>query len=228
MKSALSSSRTLTDQMKKWGSSFGKKYTQRNPKTVKDTDDMYKNVIVGITRTGLNREFLRGLKIANILEVGSNVGAQLLILNEMGYKNLYGIDLQEGAVDMAKANTRGRDINIIKGSAFDIPFKDSWFDLVFTSTVLIHIAPGDIGKVIDEMYRCTDKYILGYEYFSKDYTMIDYRGQKNLLWKADFPELFVKRHPDLKVIRKKIYRRLDNPGNYDVMYLLEKTRRGKK
>lgn len=229
MKSACDrKNKTVTDQMKKWGSSFGQRYTERNPKTSKDTDDMYKNTIVGLTRTQLNREFLSGLKIDKILEVGSNVGAQLLVLSDMGYKNLYGIDLQEGAVDLAKSNTKGRDINIIKASAFDIPFKDGYFDLVFTSTVLIHISPDDIGKIMDEIYRCSKQYIFGYEYYSDRYTMIDYRGEKNLLWKADFPGLFLKRFDDLRIVKKKIYKRLDNPDNSDVMYLLEKTRKEKK
>ena len=61
-----------------------------------------------------------------ILEVGSNVGSQLNGLQKIGFKNLYGIEIQQSAVEISKQNTT--NINIIKGSAFDIPFKDSYFN----------------------------------------------------------------------------------------------------
>jgi len=92
-----------------------------------------------------------------VLEVGCNVGNQLLLLKEMGYTNLWGIELQDYAVEIARKRTSG--INIVKGSAFDIPYKDAFFDLVFTSGVLIHIPPDHINKVLDEIYRCTNRYI---------------------------------------------------------------------
>ncbi len=213
---------TDTEQMKKWNSEFGREYTKRNPTTAQEMDEVYKNVIAGKTRTELNKQFLSGLKINSILEVGCNIGTQLLVLSNMGYKNLYGIELQKNAVDIATTNTKGRDINIIKGSAFDIPFKDSFFDLVFTSTLLVHILPNDINIVLDEIYRCSRRYIWGYEYFSDEYKMINYRGEENLLWKADFARFFEERFKYLKLIKKEVYPRLDNPKNFDIMYLLEK------
>lgn len=211
-----------TAQMKKWDSSFGRNYTKRNPHTAEATDLLYEKTITGLTRSAMNERFLSGLKIDNVLEVGCNVGAQLLILSKMGYKNLYGIELQEKVVDYAKSNTKRRDINIVKGSALDIPFKDAFFDLVFTSTVLIHIAPSDINVVLDEIYRCSRKYIWGYEYYADKYTMIEYRGEKNLLWKADFAQLFINRFRGLRIRKKQIFKRVDNPIKHDCMYLLEK------
>jgi len=56
-----------------------------------------------------------------------------------GINNLYGIELQQYAIEKAKALTKR--INIIHGVADDIPFKDGYFDMVFTSGVLIHIHP---------------------------------------------------------------------------------------
>jgi len=45
-------------------------------------------------------------------------------------------------VERSKQNLK--NIDILQGSAFDVPFKDGFFDLVFTSGVLIHLASGDI------------------------------------------------------------------------------------
>ena len=216
-----------TKQIGKWETEFGEDYTNRGIKTgkdikmEKDLDNVYIKRI-GITRTKLNELFLTGLTINNILEVGCNIGVQLLILNKMGYKNLYGIEINEYAINMYKKVINSKDIYIIKGSAYDIPYKNSFFDLVVTSGLLIHIPIEDIELVLDEIYRCSKKYILGYEYYSDKYTMIRYRGEDNLLWKADFAGLFMERHNDVKLVKEEKYVYFDNPDNIDTMYLLEK------
>jgi len=124
---------------RKWSGDFGRDYTQRNPQSFEELESIYlKNY--GISRTELNRKFLDGMdRSMRILEVGSNLGNQLVCLQRMGFKSLFGIELQSYAVEMAKSKTKG--INIIQGEASDIPFKDGFFDMVFTSGVLIHIAP---------------------------------------------------------------------------------------
>ncbi len=208
-----------TQQLKKWENAFGEKYTDRNSFSVAQLDNLYLKRF-GVTRTAINTEFIgkfnRNMKI---LEVGSNIGNQLLALQKIGFKNIFGLEPLKYAVELSKKRSIG--INIIQGSAFDIPFKDNYFDLVFTSGVLIHISPKDIHKAIKEIYRCSNKYIWGFEYFSEKYQEISYRGEKNLLWKADFPKLYIQDFPDLKLIKvKKIKYSVDN--NIDEMYLLEK------
>jgi len=209
-----------TNQMQEWGGDFGKEYTLRNNRTISEIQNLYLERF-GITRSQMNNDFLGNLpKSIRILEVGSNVGNQLQCLQEMKFLSLYGIELQAGAVEIAKKQTEG--INIIQGSAFDIPFKDDFFDLVFTSGVLIHISPNNIKKVITEIYRCSKKYIWGFEYFAESYQEIEYRGKSELLWKTDFPQLYLDTFDDLKLIKEKKYEFKDNNKNVDVMYLLEK------
>ena len=138
----------------------------------------------------------------------------------MGYSDLWGIELQDYAVEIAKK--RISNINVVRGSAFDIPFKDDYFDVVFTSGLLIHISPDDIEKVLDEMYRCTKLYIWEFGYYiPPGYQMINYSGRDDLLWKTDFPRLFLDRFSDLELVCKRIieYKADDNS---DVMYLLKK------
>lgn len=206
-------------QLKNWVGLFGKEYTDRNAVSLNELDKLYiKNY--GITRTALNKEFLNKIdRSARILEVGSNVGMQLLCLHRMGFKSLYGIEPQSHAVQIAKKNTS--DINIIKGDAFDIPFKDGYFDIVFTSGVLIHINPKDIKKALKEIYRCSRRYIWGFEYYADKYTEIIYRGRKNLLWKADFAKLYLDLFDDLKPALEKRIKYLTG-CNVDAMFLLKK------
>ena len=210
---------TNTYQEEVWSGKFGKDYTDRNLMSPDGLDQLYLGKY-GISRTELNKEFLDDLTVDRILEVGCNVGNQLLLLKKMGYTNLWGMELQDYAVEIARKRTSG--INIVKGSAFDIPYKNNFFDLVFTSGVLIHISPDDIDKVLDEMYRCTNKYIWGFEYYNPDgYQMVNYRGADSLLWKTDFAKLFVDRFSDLRLVCKKIIKYKNN-DNLDIMYLLEK------
>jgi len=208
-----------TAQEKFWSSAFGRDYSERNNFTnPKALDDFYVKKY-GLARSKLNQNFLSGLKIENILEVGCNIGNQLALLQKQGYKNLYGVEIQDYAVERAKELTK--NINIIKGSVFDLPFKDGYFDLVFTADVLIHINPKDIKRALREIYRVSKKYIWGQEYFSEKYQPIVYRGNKNCLWKTDFAKLYKNTFPKLKLLKKAKLPYLEN-SNLDEMFLFKK------
>ncbi len=210
----------LTKQLIKWTGEFGRAYAQRNALSLMELDKIYKKNY-GITRTELNEVFLAGIsRSSRILEIGSNVGNQLLILQKLGFKNLYGLEPLEYAVELSKKRTH--HINIIKGDAFDIPFKDKYFDIVFTSGVLIHINPADIKKALPEIYRCSRRYIWGFEYYAKSCEEIIYRGNKDLLWKNDFVRQYLKFSPDLKVVKRKKLKYLKD-RNIDEMFLLKKS-----
>ena len=209
----------ISKQVTKWKDKFGKEYTNRNALTLDELERMYENNY-GLSRTELNNIFIGKLDHSiKILEVGSNIGNQLLLLQKMGFKNLYGIEINDYAVELSKQRTN--NINIIQGSAFDIPFKNEYFDLVFTSGVLIHIAPHDINLVLNEIYRCTKEYIWGFEYYEEKYTEIIYRGNKNLLWKANFSKIYLSLFDDLELIKEKKLKYL-NDNNIDLMFLLKK------
>lgn len=181
---------------------------------------MYTKEYGNVTRTDLNKEFLDSLpRDIKILEVGANVGAQLDGLQKMGFKNLYGIDINRAAIETSKANLKG--IDIILGSALDLPFRDNYFDLVFTSGVLIHISPDNIKQAMEEIVRCSKKYIWGFEYFAEDYTEVDYRGKSDLLWKANFSKLYLDTFPELKLQKEKKIKYQANDNTY-VMFLIEK------
>lgn len=204
-----------TEQIHFWENDFGDEYIDRNSG---DFDEHYIQTY-GISRTSLNKEFLHKVqKDANILEVGCNVGKQLELLEEIGFNNKFGIEINSKALNIAKCK---KNLNIIYGSALDIPFKDNFFDLVYTSGVLIHIHPDDLDKVISEMYRVAKKFIWGFEYFSEEIREISYRGNANRMWKNNFLNLFTTKYPDLKTIKEKEVKYIKDE-NVDVMYLLEK------
>lgn len=211
-----------TNQTKFWSGEFGQAYTERNPQNAAELNDLYKKSFT-LSRDEMNRKFLGGIpKDAKILEVGCNVGAQLLVLQEMGFQHLYGIELQWYAVEKAKASTK--NINIIQGSGFDLPFKDNYFDLVYTSGVLIHIQPQDHPKIMGEITRCSSQWIWGFEYYAESIHEIPYRGHQGFMWKADYAEIYRQNCPALDLVKKEIYpyQAEQEKGNADCMFLLEK------
>lgn len=208
--------------MKDWQGTFGKDYTKRNLQSFQEMEDLHRKYF-GMSRTEINLKFLNNLdRSMKILEVGCNIGNQLLCLQRMGFSNLSGIELQSYAIGTAKS--RPSDVRFIQGSIFDLPFETESFDFVFTSNVLIHISPTDINKALIEIHRCTRKYIWGFEYYAKEYTEVVYRGKKNLLWKTDFPKLYLGLFKDLRLVKQKQLKYL-NSDNTDIMFLLGK--RGK-
>ncbi|OGW84515.1 MAG: methyltransferase type 11 [Omnitrophica bacterium RIFCSPHIGHO2_02_FULL_46_11] len=209
----------ITKQMKQWSGVFGKEYTDRNTRTQEELDQLYVSNF-GLTRKELNERYLQGIpKDSRILEVGCNVGDQLICLQEQGFTNLYGIELQHYAVD--KATKRTNNINIIQGSALDIPFKDDFFDVVFTAGVLIHIAPVDIDTAMKEIYRCSKKYIWGYEYWADQYTTKKYRGKDDLFFKTDFAKKYMELFPDLKLLKEEKLKYKQN-DDVDSVFLFQK------
>jgi len=208
-----------TPQLGAWCGEFGREYTVRSCLTPEQVDSLWgKNY--GTTRTELNLRFLRNIPAdARILEVGCNIGNQLLLLQRLGYFNLYGVDVQEYALEMARSRTK--QVNLIQASSFALPYEDRYFDLVFTSGVLIHVSPKDLPAALDEIHRCAKSYIWGAEYYASTATEINYRGHGELLWKMDYAREYLARFDDVELVLEQRLSYLENQ-NVDSMFLLER------
>lgn len=208
-----------TPQLKVWQGEFGRAYTDRNILTPSQLDRLC-SANYGVSRSEINREFLAQIpRHARILEVGCNVGNQLLLLQEQGFNDLTAVEIQSYAIETARQRVPG--VLFKQASAFDLPFEKESFDLVFTSGVLIHIAPPDLGRAMGEIHRCARSYIWGAEYFSAEPAAVNYRGHEDLLWKMDYAEMYLSSFSDLKLVRERRLRYLQNK-NVDTVFLLEK------
>ena len=201
-----------------WWSKFGENFLERN-KSYEEINK-YFNLEVGINVdepfqkkiSGLNRDI-------SILELGCNVGVKLEILKNMGFKNLTGIDINANALKEGKR--RNPDIEFIESTIEGLDTDSRKYDLVFTSVGLIHQNPKTLDLIIKKIIEISKKYIFGYEYFSENLQDIEYRGNKGVLWKQNFPELFKKIEPSLKLIKLEKYEYLKKDLT-DVAYLFEK------
>jgi pseudaminic acid biosynthesis-associated methylase len=208
-----------TVQSSVWKSDFGREYTDRNTFDNEEIDQLYRKNF-GVTRRQINESSLGDIgNDASFLEVGCNTGNQLSLLQQMGYRNLSGIELQPYALEIARRRLPG--ISLQSGTALALPHADASFDVVFTSGVLIHIAPDDLAGALDEIHRCSRKYIWGMEYYASKVTEVSYRGHCGLLWKADYARRYLDRFSDLELVREQRIPYLQNE-NVDTVFLLRK------
>ena len=137
----------------------------------------------------------------------------------MGFYNLHGIEIQTYALERARARLNGMTLR--EATAFDIPYANNYFDLVFTSGVLMHIAPNDLARAVKEIHRCTRSYIWGLGYHAPVSMEVNYRGHEQLLWKMDYPKFYLEQFEDLELLKSKALPYLKN-SNTDLMFLLRK------
>jgi pseudaminic acid biosynthesis-associated methylase len=203
-----------------WSGDFGAQYNERNNFTEAGLDELYQTQF-GLTRKAMNERFLAAVPhTSRLLEVGCNLGLQLRHLRAAGYTALYGIELQWDAVQRCRQTVPLG--NVLQGSGFDVPFRDAWFDLSYTSGVLIHIAPENLRAFMAEVVRTSKRWVWGFEYHAEEVTSIPYRGNEGFLWKADYAKLYREWFPELHLVQHEVYPYQDGSGNADAMFLLEK------
>lgn len=117
----------------------------------------------------LERELLRALdrvgarlEGARVLDVGCGSGYFLHRFREYGATECHGIDLMENRI--AEGRERYPALELRIGSATELPFADSEFDLVTQFTCLSSILDGDVRlAAAREMRRVTREWMLSFD-----------------------------------------------------------------
>jgi pseudaminic acid biosynthesis-associated methylase len=168
-----------------WSGQFGDEYVERNARAAEK-------------RAGFWQMILADLQPRRALEVGCNLGANLRWIAEAtGAENTYGIDVNQKALERVHATLPG--VNAILSPARELPFRDRWFDLVFTMGVLIHQPESTLPLVMSEIVRCSRRYVLCGEYHAEETTEVAYRGQEGALFKRDYGRIYQELFPELKL-----------------------------
>ena len=178
-----------------WAGRFGDEYAERNKDASRGRDIFW-------------RWLLAQYKVGTILEVGCNIGGNLRWIAEtLPPKNVYGIDVNAVALERLRQAIPG--VNAVLSAAKALPFQEAQFDLVFTSGVLIHQPEDTLKAVMSEIVRCSRRYVLCLEYFSKETVEVPYRGNERALFKRDYGYLYQELRPSLKLLEKKELRKKD-------------------
>lgn len=161
-----------------WQGPFGDAYTERNLR-------------ISSKRTQFWEHITLIYKPATVLEVGCNYGANLRYLSQfLDPLDLWGIDVNERALTEARECTP--KVNFLRASAYDLPFKDRMFSLVFTAGVLIHQHPSELPAVMGEIVRCAGSYVLAIEYADEAFVEVPYRGFSEALYRGPFGDAYRK------------------------------------
>ena len=156
--------KTNSFQQNFWSTSFGDDYVNRNSSLQKINEFYEKNI--GISVEEIFKTFFDNIdRNCKMLEIGCNIGLKLLILKNLGFSNLCGLDVNKKAIELAKKIYPSMDF--INSSIEHYNFKNNQFDLVFTSGVLIHIHPKLLQNIIKKILSISSRYIFGFEYFSE-------------------------------------------------------------
>jgi pseudaminic acid biosynthesis-associated methylase len=167
-----------------WAGDFGDDYVERNKAASEGRRPFW-------------ADRLAKLEVTSALEVGCNVGGNLRWLAELlGAQNVAGVDVNETALDVVRSELPGVDVRV--ATARELPFDDDAFDLVFTTGVLIHQSPDELPRVMDEIVRCSRRYVLCGEYRADELEEVPYRGQRGALYKQDYGRLYQERFPHLR------------------------------
>ena len=104
-----------------------------------------------VGRRTLFRKTLQGLKLpraAAILDVGTSTGANLRLLQDMGFANVCGLDPSDEAIRYC----RERQLAPVRqGDVCAMPFLDAQFDLVLATDIIEHV--DDDAQALREIRR---------------------------------------------------------------------------
>jgi pseudaminic acid biosynthesis-associated methylase len=191
-----------------WSGDFGNAYIERN-RAVSDARGPFWTTL------------LNQFSIDRVLEVGCNTGPNLRWLRER-VPEVYGVDVNSTA--LVEVRTTFPDVNAVKSPGRDLPFRDGWFDMVFTMGVLIHQSPEALPLMMAEIVRCSRRYVLCGEYFAEEPVEVPYRGQRGALFKRDFGALYLKLFPELE-LRARGFLSRDDGWDDVTWWVFEKPRR---
>lgn len=121
-----------------------------------------------------------------ICEAGCNVGNNLLAFPKDF--DIVGFDLNEKS--LLKAKDKFPHFIFERQHIKKTSFSESYFDLVFTRGVLIHIPKNEIEDVLKELLRISKKWIMNLEYFGTDGQVIKWKRGDNLLWYRNMKKLW--------------------------------------
>ncbi len=171
-----------------WAGSFGDAYSERNAEA-------------GIGRGVFWDRILAKYPARRVLEVGCNAGANLQwIVKHVSQTDTFGIDLNQEA--LGRLRERLPAVNAITGPGRELPFRDHWFDLSFTTGVLIHQPESTLPLVMSEIVRVSRRYVLCGEYFAAETSEVPYRGQDGALFKRDYGRLYQELFPELDLVEQ--------------------------
>lgn len=201
-----------TEQESFWSGQFGTEYIERN-----SSFEVSNNI-------GFFAKIFQNKKPPNsILELGPNVGLNLRALRVLFPKAQ--IDAVEINQDSARILRESKIADRVFHTSI-LEFEPTQkYDLIFTKGVLIHINPEALPKIYKLMHSYSSRYLLTAEYYSPKPEEIEYRGNKNVMFRRDFAGDILESYNDVTLVDYGFsYRRDPNFAQGDITWFLMEKR----
>lgn len=180
-----------TEQEAFWNGEFGDAYISRN-----ESNELLEGKIALWKKVLGNVE-----NIGSVIEFGANIGLNLKAMKTvLPDLECSAIEINHKAASILKEDTffEGK-INVFEQSILEYEPKEE-YDFAFTAGVLIHINPDELDGVYEKLYRSSKRYICICEYYNPTPVTVDYRGNKNRLFKRDFAGEFMDKFSDMQLV----------------------------
>ncbi|MDR1361742.1 MAG: hypothetical protein LBJ16_00830 [Holosporaceae bacterium] len=181
-----------TEQEEFWVGDFGDKYIERN-----NSQEQFASYLRFWSKIFKCRN-----NIKSVMEFGANIGINIRAIKMLlSSANLSAIEINKKAFKELIKLDLGGGGEAFNESILNVKLSRT-YDLVFTRGVLIHISPDELENVYKRIYECTNcgGYIMIDEYFNPYPISIDYRGEKNKLFKRDFAGELMDKYRDLELM----------------------------
>jgi len=178
--------RIQTEQENFWMGQFGNEYIDRNRVGVESNLSLFSRIL---SRTN---------NIHSIIELGSNIGLNLIAINQLlPQVHLAAVEINHQAIlELGKIPF----ISDIYHESILNFHPQKIYDLAFTKGVLIHLNPDKLSTAYELLYKSSKKYVLIVEYYNPNPAEIVYRGHKGKLFKRDFAGEFMDKYSDCQLI----------------------------
>jgi pseudaminic acid biosynthesis-associated methylase len=171
-----------------WNGDFGDQYVARNASA-------------GGGRAPFWAWHMDRFPASRVLEIGCNVGANLRhFVDRVEPASLWGVDINERA--LAHAREALPSVNLAWAGARELPFRDGFFDLTLSVAVLIHQPTKTLGDAIDELVRCSRRFVTLIEYTAPEVVEVNYRGEVGAFFKRPFGDVVAQRQPGLALVHR--------------------------
>ena len=88
-----------------------------------------------------------------VLEVGYGSGITFLNLHDL-YQEIHGVELEDGSDEIAAIfRMRRLDVQLHRGSVFNLPYPENYFDTVLLISILEHLKPAEQDSAFAEIRR---------------------------------------------------------------------------
>jgi pseudaminic acid biosynthesis-associated methylase len=176
-----------TPQEELWAGDFGTAYIARNRgRTLLDSNRALFAKVLSHTKN-----------VRSAIEFGANIGNNLHALRDLVPSiELHAVEINEAAASEIRA-WGGATVEVASLGEFT-PSRQ--WDLSFTKGVLIHLDPDSLPDTYEKLVAASSRYVMVCEYYSPEPMEVDYRGQRQALFKRDFAGEILDAHPGLELV----------------------------